>query len=148
MHINARVVLTDTSISIVSSRDVLITSIPLRTWIKADGNHWISRLRRPHEIRFLVKRLNAVLHPDSHLSLMKRVSQVMKELIPAAPEKKIEIPEQTQIRTTKKVHQSSSSQLMGGAEPPRRRRGVRAALPAHLTNLMLRTSSAMAAHVR
>ncbi len=148
MNMGARVMLTDTSIAIVSSRDVLMTSIPLRTWVRADGIHWISRLRRPHEVKHLVRRLSAALLSKDHHSVMERISEVMNEDIPSAPERDNTKPEQAQKKIIRKVNKSSSSQLMGGTRPPRRRERVNAVALAQLANPMIRSLRGIVAHVR
>lgn len=138
MNTAARVVLTSTSISIVSGQNSLITSIPLRTWVKENGHGWSSRVRQPHEVRYLVKRLEALLEANDSQSVTKLVSAVLREEIPPAPEKRKKVSEQSKKESTSRVKPSSSSALMGGSRPSRRPKRVTTIGSGHLANPMIR----------
>jgi hypothetical protein len=112
---SVRLVLSDTSIMVLSSRNSLMTSIPLRKWMSVDGIHYFSQLRRQHEIDFLMSRLCKVFKEVSDESVMSRVSRVLSENMPPAPEPR------PPVRTTGK--KETAMVFMGGARAPLHRRG-------------------------
>lgn len=76
MNSSITVVLTDTAIALVS-KNVVLTSIPLRHWTSNNGSTWSGRLRPQTEVVWLIDRLRTVLQNDSDESVMKRVLRVM-----------------------------------------------------------------------
>jgi hypothetical protein len=77
-----QVVLTQTAV-VVLSKGAFLTSIPLRHWTTSDGSTWSSRLRRAHEIDWLITRLTDALQNLGSDSVIKRIMSVMSEELPS-----------------------------------------------------------------
>ena len=81
MKSSIQVLVTETSV-VVLSKGAFMTSIPLRHWTTTDGTTWSSRLRRAHDLKWLVARLTRALQNLGSDSVMKRILEVMTEAPP------------------------------------------------------------------
>lgn len=78
MKSSIQVLVTETAVAILS-KGAFMTSIPLRHWTTTDGTTWSSRLRRDHELQWLIERFTKALQTPGSDSVMKRILGVMSE---------------------------------------------------------------------